>query len=332
MLDLNPVKVQDNPNYGNWEVGPDHVNIYKEKAKSTRNIKKFEAHDIALRNANYSTNIPESISIKPWKIIIYYSTVPDLDLDCSLDLHPLQDLTGGSHGHRHMQFKLFFKTVGCTEKCFSHYFNETLKAWKDKNQYWGYRYLSRATHYLADLGHPFHVKVAPYSKLFKYLFRLKNFKKYLTAAHNGHEVYVQYRLRQGFSPFKKAIQRGSSQGSEEAKSQPIKKLENILQKIKEYRKHSAKLLKPMFNAIIEGFGEDLIACYNVDELKPEYQKLDYSKQCMMMEHKAQKVIFRDEHHNSLKKLDHLTEDALYEVGYMLGYLYGILKNKLPNPN
>ena len=85
-------------------------------------------------------------------------------------------------------------------------------AFNSGNDYWGWRYLSRATHYLADLGNPFHVRAAPSWFLIKNLFASKKIFQIVSTAHQGYEIYVERRFREGFPAFKQALLQGAREG------------------------------------------------------------------------------------------------------------------------
>ena len=320
LMELKPVRVQANPNYQDWEYGPNHIDLYREGAEAIRTLDPEDSHDCAIRNGDFTAEPNLSATIEPWKInnskireyimqiLIYYCTEPDLDLDCDLDLHWSQKLTGGSHGYRHMNFSLFGKEFGNTQDCLDYYITSAKRAWKEGNAYWGWRFLARATHYMADLGHPFHTKVVPYRKFLKNILN----KKVLAAAHNGHEVFTQYRFRHGSPAFKQALMDGSKKGRYAQG--------DLMKVVKIYRKKSAKLLSQMFNAVTEKFGKKFIQLYDMNELNEEAQTMDLSKQTMLLEHNAQKFLFADPNHPGLAILDELTAKALEGVGYMLGFL------------
>ncbi len=317
LFNQDPVKIQPNPEYGGWEIGPNHVDLYKESAICEKILNPDECFDCEIRNGPYDTYPNENLTIEPWKVLFLYSTEPDLHLDCDLDLHWSQKLTKGSHGYRHMRFSLFGKKFGCTNQCLEYYLNTAKRAKIDGNSYWYWRFNSRATHYLADLGHPFHTKTIPYSKMLKYFRRPKKLIKILSAVHSGHEVFAQKRFREGFLPFKEAIITGSQAGFESQKM--------FLSEIEHYRQASAKLLTPMFNAIIDHFGDEFADVYDHHSIPPDLRKLDYSKQTTFLENRAQAYLFADSGNPGLQILDELTEKALYKVGFMFGlyfkYLY-----------
>jgi hypothetical protein len=310
IMNLEKVKVQPNPKFGDYLEGPNHTDIYKEVFQRKRAINPEDANDPCTRNSDFSIEVPQELTIKPWKILVLYTTEPDMHLDCDLDLHPSQKLTKGSHGYRHMQFKILGKKFGITDQCMRYFYNSALKAYKLGNPYWGYRFLARSIHYLADLGHPFHVKIAPPFELIKILTNKKRAFKIFAAAHNGHEVYTQKRFHQGFLPFKEALMRGSRQG--------FQSTENFHRKLKSYRKHAEKSIHELYKLLVFGFGDTLIDAYNIVD---KYKDLDSSKSTAMAEKQACSVIFADPDNPILKELDRITETLVENVGFMYGLIF-----------
>lgn len=307
---LKPVAVKPNPNFGDFVEGPKHIDLYKEDYKLVRKVNSKEAVDPCIRNSDFSETVPVNKEIEPWKIIVLYTTEPDMHIDCDLELNPMQKLTKGSHGFRHMQFKIGWKTIGIPDQCFSYYFNSAVKAYKMGNEYWGYRFLSRAIHYVADLGHPFHIKVAPGWDLFKSLFNFKKAFKIFAAAHSGHEVYTQMRFRSSFLPFKEELMKGSKEG--------FASTEKFQKQMKKYRKHADKQLNRLYKLLIRGFGQKLIGAYDVVD---KYKDLDSSKTTSMAENEAASVIFADPDNPILLEMDQITNKLVYNVGYMYGMVF-----------
>ena len=314
MYDLESVNLQPNPNYGDWQIGPKHIDYYKKSATFEKKLIPDECFDCEIRNGTCSPTPNLNQKIEPWKIMFLYCTEPDLHLDCDLDLHWSQKLTKGSHGYRHMEFSVFGKKFGCTNHCFQYYLSAAKRAKSDKNNYWYWRFNSRASHYLADLGHPFHTKTVPYSKLLKYFGKPKKMMKVLSALHSGHEVFTQKRLRDGYLPFKEAIISGSKDGFDSNKNLSSKEIEY-------YRKKSARRLTPMFNAMLKHFGEEFANVYDTDSIPSELKALDFSKQTTYLENQAQHYLFSDPFNPGLNILEQLTEKALYDVGFMFGLLF-----------
>ena len=310
IMKLKPIQVLENPKFNDYIEGPNHVDIYKENAKRIRDLDIQTANDCLIRYSDFSFKPLLDEKIEPWKILILYCTEPDMHLDCDLNLHPSQKLTKGSHGYRHMQFKILGKKFGITDQCLDYYKNASIRAKQQGNEYWAWRFLSRATHYCADLGHPFHVKVAPTAVLIKSLFNLKKYFKIFAAAHNGHEVYTQNRFRMGFIPFKEALINGSLEGFNS---------KNLFKKeLCSYSKNAEKMLTSTYKTIINGYGNEFIDIYNVVHQNKE---MDSSKSTILAESQAAKLIFKDPNSEILNTLDTITTKLLFRVGKMIGLLY-----------
>ncbi len=131
-------------------------------------------------------------------------------------------MTGGSHGWRHMQFRLLGKTFGIAPESFRMNMNFARMSFESDNEYWGWRYLSRCAHYLADLGNPFHVKALPNKLLLKNLFSSQKLFTIVSSVHQSYEVYVERRFREGFPSFKEALLRGAREG--QAVKRPVSEL------------------------------------------------------------------------------------------------------------
>ena len=214
LVALPPVSVQLNPRYADslWPVGSRHVDYYKESWREIRKLDLLHSFDYKKRNGEYVTQAPSGKKIEPWKILVIYSTEPDLYPDTDLFLNKKQKITGGSHGWRHMQFKLLGATYGIAPESFRVHKDLAKLAFENKNEYWGWRYLSRAGHYLADLGNPFHVKALPGSFLAKKIFSPHDLFKIVSAVHQSYEVYVERRFREGFEAFRQSLIKGAREG------------------------------------------------------------------------------------------------------------------------
>ena len=201
-MTLPPVSVKPNPDFNNknWPIGPKHIDLYKESYREHRQLSPLWSFDYEERNGEFGLDPPENKTIEPWKMLVIYSTEPDLYPDCDLNLHKNQKITGGSHGWRHMQFQALGTKFGIATESFRVHINLAGMAFENGNDYWGWRYLSRCAHYLADLGNPFHVKAVTVWFLIKKLFSSNKLFKIVSAVHQSYEVYVERRFREGFPP------------------------------------------------------------------------------------------------------------------------------------
>jgi len=305
------VRVKPKPDFKNinWPTGPKHVDLYKESYREYRKLPLLSSYSYAERNGEYSVVPPEDKTIEPWKILVIYTTEPDLNPDCDLYLHRYQKITGGSHGWRHMQFRVLGKKFGIAAESFRVHLDLAHMAFEKNNDYWGWRYLSRCTHYLADLGNPFHVYAVPPWFLIRNSFSSNNLFQVLSAVHQGYEIYAERRFREGFSPFKEALLQGASAGQNERR--------DVKKEVKSYRHQAAAQMKSMFYFFIEEFGQELINAFH--KMDPN-SHLDAATQTNMCSKDASDVIFQESHLPALGFLDRITVHILFEVGKMLGIL------------
>lgn len=309
IMDLPPVPLKPNPRNtdDHWAIGPRHVDLYKESHQIVRQLDPFNSFAYETRNGDFSTKPPLDVSIEPWKILVLYGTEPDLLLDCDLMLDKRQKLTGGSHGWRHMQFNVFGLRIGVLLDSFKQNTRLARLAMNQENDYWGWRYLSRCMHYLADMGHPFHVKTAPTGLLLKIISSYTELFRIISTAHQSYEIYVEHRFREGFPVFKEALTKGALEG--------ISSNLDVMKELHAYVRRSRNRLKPIFNFIIDQFGQELIDVYgHIDQ----NSKLDASKQINLCSENASKIIFNSSRSFSLDFLDKITAEILFDVGKMMG--------------
>jgi hypothetical protein len=312
LMTLPQVQVKPNPNFNNknWPIGPKHIDLYKESYREYRKLSPLWSFAYGERNGEYSIEPPEHKTIEPWKILVIYSTEPDLHPDCDLYLHKNQKITGGSHGWRHMQFRALGIKFGIATESVRLHMDLARMAFQSGNDYWGWRYLSRCTHYLADLGNPFHVHAVPLWFLIKNLFSSKKLFQIVSAAHQGYEVYVERRFREGFPAFKKALLQGAREGQTACRDVNVE--------INSYTHQAEKRLKPIFNFFLDQFGQELIDAFRQMD---QNSHLDAAAQTNMCSKDAAKVIFRDPNLPALDFLDRITVEILFDAGRMLGALF-----------
>lgn len=317
---LPPTRVKQNPNFNNqnWPIGPKHIDLYKESYKEYRELSPLWSFSYGERNGKYSVEPPENETIEPWKILVIYTTEPDLHPDCDLDLNKNQKITGGSHGWRHMQFRALGRKFGMATESVRVHIDLASMAFNSGNDYWGWRYLSRATHYLADLGNPFHVRAAPSWFLIKNLFASKKIFQIVSTAHQGYEIYVERRFREGFPSFKQALLQGAREG------QTVHF--DMAAEIDSYRHQAEKRLKPIFNFILDQFGQELIDVFGQLD---KNSHLDAATQTNMCSKDAAEIIFRNPDLPALNFLDRITAEILFDVGRMLGALLNSFSSAYP---
>jgi hypothetical protein len=312
LMSLPSIAVKPNPNINskNWPIGPKHSDLYKEDYREVRQLDPLWSFSYEQRNGEYGIDPPLHKNAEPWKVLVIYSTEPDLNPDCDLYLHKKQKMTGGSHGWRHMQFRLLGRTLGTAPDSFRLHMNFAKIAFESGNEYWGWRYLSRGAHYLADLGNPFHVKALPGWLLIKNLFSSQELFTVVSSIHQSYEVYVERRFREGFPSFKEALLRGAREG-QATKSDVFEFLGNYISQAK--KRHNE-----IFYFFLHQFGPELIDVFQ--KMDPE-SHLDLAAQTNMCSADAAKVIFRDHNLPALNFLDKITAEILFDVGRMVGGLF-----------
>jgi hypothetical protein len=313
VMSLPPVEIKANPIAGSksWPVGPDHKDLYRENYRILHHLDPLWSFNYGQRNAEYSTVPPVEKCIEPRKILVLYSTEPDLYLDYDLHLHKSQKLTGGSHGWRHMRFKVLGTCCGMAPESFQVNADFSQRAFTAGNDYWGWRYLSRAGHYLADLGNPFHVKVLPHSFMVRNIFSSSEWFAFATCAHQSYEVYVERRFREGFSPFRDALLEGAREGQESKGA--------ISRLLSDYIRDTEKRHSSLFYFFKDQFGTALLDIFQ--KLDPE-GTLDVAAQTNMCSAETARVIFHESNLPALAWLDAITAEILRNVGRMLGSLFG----------
>lgn len=312
LMALPQVAVKQNPNISSecWPIGPKHVDLYKENYREVRKLDPLWSFSYSQRNGEFGAEPPIDQTIEPWKVLVIYSTEPDLNPDCDLDLNKSQKITGGSHGWRHMQFRLLGRKFGIAPESFRMNMNFANMAFDRGNDYWGWRYLSRSAHYLADLGNPFHVKVLPGWMLIKNIFSTHKLFKIVSSVHQSYEVYVERRFREGFPSFKEALLQGAREG-QATKSSVAELMDN-------YMSVAQKRHNEIFYFFLDQFGRELIDVFR--EMDQD-SHMDAAAQTNMYAADAAKVIFRDHNLPALNFLDKITAEILFDVGRMLGILF-----------
>lgn len=308
---LSPVPVSSNPFTADtaWPLGPRHVDLFRERYTERRRLDPLHSYDYETRNGDFSAEAPTDAAVEPWKILVAYGTEPDLHSDCDLMLDKRQKYTGGSHGWRHMEFRLMGMRIGMARESFRYHRDRARAAFALGNDYWGWRYLSRCTHYLADLGNPFHVKALPAAYFFRHLASTGDLFTTVSAIHKSYELYAERRFREGFPPFGEALAGGAREGSGTG--------DTAIRSLGRYMRVARKRLDPIFNHFLDSYGRGLIDAFG--PLKSDSGE-DASILVSVCSANAARVIFSDAHAPLLRRLDAITVEILHDVGRMLGSL------------
>lgn len=239
---------------------------------------------------------PKDNKVPAWQILVVYSYEPDLGMDDDLNLNAAQKFTGGSHGWRHMEYRIGPLRFGEGSKSVL-YFTKLSKIAKSLNdEYWYLRFMARAIHYFEDLGVPFHNLPAPLNEVIKVITNFDKYAEKFALYHFTYEHYVGYRLWNRYPRFVKAIE----------KAKPVK-ITNLKKSIEELMRYSRG---------------------KIDEVYKEVEKM----LTVSSRYKTRSLaeIFVEEYIQSGKteRLDKITEEILSTVSsYIKGYIeYMGLKN------
>ena len=209
-LGFGPEMVKITPySYGDVDRGPYNVRSAPEMREGEKPTV-TGADPFYDENEYYSDFVPythpENGLVPAIEVLSLYSAEPDWGMDCGLTLSPLQKLTGGSQGYRHLRYGLFLLRAGVAHRR-AVYFTELARtAFLREDLYWGIRFSARAIHYIEDILTPVHAK--PFSELYALKTLLCPKRLYSTAQnyHMNFEGYTAYRLWGGDPLFITAIE------------------------------------------------------------------------------------------------------------------------------
>jgi len=124
---------------------------------------------------------PDNGYVPGLEVLALYSAEPDWGMDYDLKLSPLQKLTGGSQGYRHLRYGLFFLRAGVAHLRAVYFTEMARTAFRRDDPYWGIRFSARAIHYIEDILTPVHAK--PFSEMYALKKLLCPKRLYFTAQH-----------------------------------------------------------------------------------------------------------------------------------------------------
>jgi hypothetical protein len=140
---------------------------------------------------------PKNEKVPLIQVLSLYSAEPDWGMDSGLKLSPVQALTGGSQGYRHLRYGLFFFRAGVVHRMALHYFDLARIAFNRSDTYWGVRFSARAIHYIEDLLTPVHTKPFTEMFFFKKILHAKDLYFITYNYHLNFERFVTYHLWHG---------------------------------------------------------------------------------------------------------------------------------------
>jgi len=245
--------------------------------------------DMGIFRAVFYNAPPKDGKVPAWQILVIYSYEPDLGMDSDLNLTSKQKFTGGSHGWRHMEYRLGPLKFGEGSKSVLYFTKLSKIAQSLGDEYWKLRFMARAIHYFEDLGVPFHNLPAPLSEIMRAITNFDKYAEKFTLYHFSYEYYVGYRLWNRYPRFVKAIE----------KTKPIK-IVNLKRSIEDLMRYSRG---------------------KIDVVYKEVRKMLK----VSSGHKIQSLaeVFVEEYIQSGKteKLDEITEEILATVSsYIKGYI------------
>lgn len=128
-----------------------------------------------------------------WAVFLVYACFPDNGMDFVEQSEILRNLIGDTQANRHAYLKVSFFEYFEGDKSFLHFVRMSREAFKKGDEYWGYRFLAYALHYLEDLMQPYHVRPGTVPELIQYIFDPK-IRKFLRNAHSTYDRYMTFLL------------------------------------------------------------------------------------------------------------------------------------------
>ncbi len=247
------------------------INRYKDIT-----ITQYSYNDNSLYNPNYKISylegkIGEKTDAKT--ILSIYLDEPDWGMDEGLSLNSAQTLTGGSQGWRHQYFLLFggFIRLGEAPDRATHFYNMAVIAFKQKDYYWGFRFLARALHYLQDLTMPFHANPGPVLTLLKNIMDISGATNMVSNHHYALEDYQEYQIKKRNLLYIKALRNAEAMKVEDVWSTGF----YLANKSKDYSEKLWDLQSKIYGEGINGKARYKINPEKVPsgDLKNEYDKI-----------------------------------------------------------
>lgn len=168
----------------------------------------------ALRDTCYLPPDPKPVDgkVPVWQIMMVYSVEPDLGMDEGLQLSPLQNIIGNSQGVRHMKYNLAIFEFFEGSQSFYYFVDMSRQAFKKGDEYWGYRFLARALHYLEDLSMPYHNTPGTFFDTLRAFFD-KQTAQFLSNSHYSYDEYLAYLLYEYDQDIVDAIKKAQPENS-----------------------------------------------------------------------------------------------------------------------
>ncbi len=171
--------------------------------------------------------MPVRGAVSAREVLSLYSAEPDWGMDGGLHISPLQRLTGGSQGYRHMRYGLFGFRVGKAHERAVYYMQMATEIFDRGELYWGLRLSARALHYIQDILSPFHTKPFPESFLPARIWKPKELYFITYNYHLNFERLVGYYLWHGEESFIRCLDESKPVQINDLKPQLLKNVRII---------------------------------------------------------------------------------------------------------
>jgi hypothetical protein len=148
---------------------------------------------------------PVDGEVSALQVLALYSAEPDWGMDEELKLSPLQVVTAGSQGYRHLRYGWFCFRVGVAHRRALRFSELAEHAFLRGDLYWGLRFSARTLHYMQDMLTPHHLKPIPEWYWVPRLFRLKQVFNTICSQHIRFEGFTGYHLWHGSEGYVQSI-------------------------------------------------------------------------------------------------------------------------------
>ncbi|MFC1742158.1 hypothetical protein ACFL3V_06495 [Nanoarchaeota archaeon] len=167
---------------------------YVNKVPGVLTVDDFYAHAL-YEPVLFFKGSPVGGSISAKQLLADFSDEPDWEMDQDLQLSWMQAFHGESQGYRQIYYPtgtfhvpMGFLAQGEAPDRVEHFYSMAKDAFKRGDTYWGFRFLSRALHYVQDVSQPFHTR----QFYWKYISASDPFHGTIQVIKNYHFTYESY--------------------------------------------------------------------------------------------------------------------------------------------
>jgi hypothetical protein len=209
-LNMKAVAVPVTPySYQDVDLGPYNPSYHWEMREGASPVTVSE-HVLNDERAYYAPYVhyegPVQGTASSLQVLALYSAEPDWGMDEGLKLSPLQAVTAGSQGYRHLRYGWFFLRAGVAHRRVLHFNRLARLAFESGDRYWGLRFSGRTVHYIQDLLTPFHLKPIPEWYWVPRVFRLREVFNTICLQHMRFEGFTGYHLWHGSESYLRCIE------------------------------------------------------------------------------------------------------------------------------